>query len=79
GDVRASVLDKSTQKRTTQEMSHDGSYRVIKQDDDLLLDSAQVWVEFGINDNNVFYIKNPKHMFEFNDKGIYLDDKPILD
>ena len=79
GDIRASVLNTETQKRTTQEMSSDGSYRVIKQDDDLMLDEAQVWVEYGISEDNKFYIKNDKHKFEFTDEGIYIDDKPMLE
>lgn len=79
GDIRASVLNTETQKRTTQEMSSDGSYRVIKQDDDLMLDEAQVWIEYGISEDNKFYIKNDKHKFEFTDEGIYIDDKPMLE
>ena len=79
GDIRASVLNTETQKRTTQEMSSDGSYRVIKQDDDLMLDEAQVWIEYGISEDNKFYIKNDNHKFEFTDEGIYIDDKPMLE
>ena len=79
GDIRASVLNTETQKRTTQEMSSDGSYRVIKQDDDLMLDEAQVWIEYGISEDNKFYIKNDKHKFEFTDEGIYIDEKPMLE
>lgn len=79
GDIRASVLNTETQKRTTQEMSSDGSYRVVKQDDDLMLDEAQVWIEYGISEDNKFYIKNDKHKFEFTDEGIYIDDKPMLE
>lgn len=79
GDIRASVLNTETQKRTTQEMSSDGSYRVIKQDDDLMLDESQVWIEYGISEDNKFYIKNDKHKFEFTDKGIYIDDKSMLE
>ncbi|WBF81249.1 hypothetical protein FMLHJGGC_00198 [Staphylococcus phage BSwM-KMM1] len=60
-------------------MSSDGSYRVIKQDDDLMLDEAQVWVEYGISEDNKFYIKNDKHKFEFTDDGIYIDEKPMLE
>ncbi len=79
GDIRASVLNTETQQRTTQEMSSDGSYRVIKQDDDLMLDEAQVWIEYGISEDNKFYIKNDKHKFEFTDDGIYIDEKPMLE
>ena len=79
GDIRASVLNTETQKRTTQEMSSDGSYRIIKQDDDLMLDEAQVWIEYGISEDNKFYIKNDNHKFEFTDEGIYIDDKPMLE
>ena len=79
GDIRASVLNTETQKRTTQEMSSDGSYRVIKQDDDLMLDEAQVWIEYGISEDSKFYIKNDNHKFEFTDEGIYIDDKPMLE
>lgn len=79
GDIRASVMDTETQKRTTQEMRSDGSYRVIKQDDDLMLDEAQVWIEYGISQDNVFYIQNSKHLFEFTDEGIYIDETPILE
>lgn len=79
GDIRTSVMDKETQKRTTQEMTHDGSYRVIQQNDDLLLDTSQVWVEFGINQDNQFYIKNPKQEFQFTDEGIYVNGNPLLD
>src|SRR5699024_8836543 len=79
GDIRTSVLNTETQQRTTQEMSSDGSYRVIKQDDDLMLDEAQVWIEYGISEDNKFYIKNDKHKFEFTDDGIYIDEKPMLE
>lgn len=79
GDIRASILNTETQKRTTQEMSSDGSYRVIKQDDDLMLDEAQVWIEYGISADNKFYINNSKHKFEFTDDGIYIDGKPMLE
>uniref|UniRef100_A0AAU6MXG2 Glycerophosphoryl diester phosphodiesterase n=1 Tax=Staphylococcus phage 184DA TaxID=3110532 RepID=A0AAU6MXG2_9CAUD len=79
GDIRTSVLNTETQQRTTQEMSSDGSYRVIKQDDDLMLDESQVWIEYGISEDNKFYIKNDKHKFEFTDDGIYIDDNPMLE
>ncbi|WBF81793.1 glycerophosphoryl diester phosphodiesterase [Staphylococcus virus vB_SurM-PSU5] len=79
GDIRTSVLNTETQQRTTQEMSSDGSYRVIKQDDDLMLDEAQVWIEYGISEDNKFYIKNDKHKFEFTDDGIYIDEKPMME
>src|SRR5699024_12837880 len=79
GDIRASVLNTETQKRTTQEMSSDGAYRVIKQDDDLMLDEAQVWIEHGISEDNKFYIKNDNHKFEFTDEGIYIDDKAMVE
>src|SRR5699024_1559198 len=55
------------------------TYRVIKQDDDLMLDEAQVWIEYGISEDNKFYIKNDNHKFEFTDEGIYIDDKPMLE
>ena len=42
-------MNTETQERTTQEMDENGNYRVIYQGDELLLDEAQVWVEYGIN------------------------------
>ncbi|BCK59789.1 glycerophosphoryl diester phosphodiesterase [Staphylococcus phage vB_SauH_DELF3] len=79
GEIRASVLNTEKPKRTTQEMSSDGSYRLIKQDQNLMLDEAQVWIEYGISEDNKFYIINDKHKFAFTDEGIYIDDKPMLE
>nr|DAN11135.1 MAG TPA: Minor structural protein putative tail fiber [Herelleviridae sp.] len=80
GTIRLSILNTETQERTTQEMSSNGNYRVKYQGDDLLLDEAQVWLEYGINkEDQSFYIVNPNHKFEFKEEGIYVDGRPILD
>ena len=80
GAVRVSVMNTETQERTTQEMDENGNYRVIYQGDELLLDEAQVWVEYGINkDTKSFYIKNEKQEFEFTDEGVLINGTPLID
>lgn len=80
GAVRVSVMNTETQERTTQEMDENGNYRVIYQGDELLLDEAQVWVEYGINkDTKSFYIKNENQEFEFTDEGVLINGTPLID
>ena len=80
GAVRVSVMNTETQERTTQEMDENGNYRVIYQGDELLLDEAQVWVEYGINkETKSFYIKNENQEFEFTDKGVLINGTPLID
>lgn len=80
GAVRVSVMNTETQERTTQEMDENGNYRVIYQGDELLLDEAQVWVEYGINkDTKSFYIKNENQEFEFTDEGVLINGTPLIE
>ena len=79
GTYRVSYMDTEKQKRTTQEISNN-NYRVKHEGDSLLLDEGQVWVEYGIDsETNSFYIKNDNNKFEFTDKGILVNERPILD
>lgn len=79
GTYRVSNMDTEKQKRTTQEISNN-NYRVKHEGDSLLLDEGQVWVEYGIDsETNSFYIKNDNNKFEFTDKGILVNERPILD
>lgn len=80
GTIRFSVMEKDLQRRTFFEIDNEGNQRTTHQGDSLLLDESQVWVEYGIDsESNSFYIKNDKHKFEFTSKGLYIDEKPILD
>ncbi len=80
GTIRFSVMEKDLQKRTFFEIDNEGNQRTTYQGDSLLLDEAQIWVEYGINsETNTFYIKNDKHKLEFTDRGLEINNKPILD
>lgn len=79
GTFRRSTLNKEEQFRTTVEQDNRGNYRVQYQSDSVLLDDGQDFVEFGITtQDKEFYIKNNDHSFNFTDKGILVDGKPLL-
>lgn len=80
GDYRLTKLDTETQKRTTQELGADNSFRVRYQSDSLILDESQSWVEYGIDsESKLFYIKTPNSDFEFSENGMTVNGRPILD
>ncbi|AAX92306.1 putative glycerophosphoryl diester phosphodiesterase [Staphylococcus phage Twort] len=80
GTIRFSVMEKDLQKRTFFEIDNEGNQKTVHQGDSLLLGEAQVWVEYGINsESNTFYVKNDKHKLEFTDRGLEINDRPILD
>lgn len=79
GTFRRSTLNKEEQFRTTVEQDNKGNYRVQYQSDSVIIDDGLDFVEFGITtQDKEFYIKNNDHSFNFTDKGILIDGKPLL-
>lgn len=80
GTFRHSILNEEEQFRTYTELSSNGDYKVRLQEDSVIVDEGQDYLEFGIErETQIFYIVNAHHKFEFRDEGIYIDGYPMLD
>lgn len=76
GAMRASVLDKKSGFRTTQEIDEKGNYRVVHQPNELILGETEDKLEFGINtESQTFYIRQGTKLYEFTDNGMTVDGK----